>query len=34
LGPVGVSKTHLVTALEHIAVRRRRTVRFLRDDQM
>ena len=34
LGPVGVGKTHLTTALGHIAVRRRRTVRFLRADQM
>jgi DNA replication protein DnaC len=34
LGPVGVGKTHLATALGHIAVRRRRTVRFLRADQM
>jgi hypothetical protein len=31
---VGVGKTHLATALGHIAVRRRRTVRFLRADQM
>jgi DNA replication protein DnaC len=34
LGPVGVGKSHLATALGHIAVRRRRTVRFLRADQM
>lgn len=34
LGPVGVGKTHLATALGHIAVRRRKTVRFLRADQM
>jgi DNA replication protein DnaC len=34
LGPVGVGKTHLATALGHVAVRRRRTVRFLRADQM
>ena len=34
LGPVGVGKTHLATALGHIAVRRRRTVKFLRGDQM
>jgi DNA replication protein DnaC len=34
LGPVGVGKTHLATALGHIAVRRRHTVRFLRADQM
>jgi DNA replication protein DnaC len=33
LGPVGVGKTHLATALGHIAVRRRRTVRFVRADQ-
>ncbi|MGH3697985.1 MAG: ATP-binding protein, partial [Pseudonocardiaceae bacterium] len=26
LGPVGVGKTHLATALGHIAVRRRRSV--------
>jgi DNA replication protein DnaC len=31
---VGVGKTHLATALGHIAVRRRHTVRFLRADQM
>ena len=30
----GVGKTHLATALGHIAVRRRRTVRFVRADQM
>ena len=34
LGPVGVGKTHLATALGHIAVRRRRTVRFVRADQL
>jgi DNA replication protein DnaC len=34
LGPVGVGKTHLATAIGHIAVRRRRTVKFLRADQM
>ena len=34
LGPVGVGKTHLATAFGHIAVRRRRTVKFLRADQM
>jgi DNA replication protein DnaC len=34
LGPVGVGKTHLATAIGHIAVRRRRTVKFLRVDQM
>jgi hypothetical protein len=33
-GPVGVGKTHLATALGHIAVRRRRTVRFLRADEI
>ena len=34
LGPVGVGKTHLATALGHIAVRRRRTVTFARADQL
>jgi DNA replication protein DnaC len=34
LGPVGVGKTHLATALGHIAVRRRRSVHFARADQM
>ena len=34
LGPVGVGKTHLATALGHIAVRRRRTVAFYRADQL
>jgi DNA replication protein DnaC len=34
LGPVEVGKTHLATSLGHIAVRRRRTVKFLRADQM
>jgi DNA replication protein DnaC len=34
LGPVGVGKTHLATALGHIAVRRRRTVAFHRADQL
>jgi DNA replication protein DnaC len=33
LGPVGVGKTHLATALGHIAVRRRRSVHFTRADQ-
>lgn len=31
---VGVGKTHLATALGHIAVRRRRTVAFYRADQL
>ena len=30
LGPVGVGKTHLATALGHIAIRRRLTVAFHR----
>jgi DNA replication protein DnaC len=34
LGPVGVGKTHLATALGHIAIRRRRGVCFIRADQM
>ena len=34
LGPVGVGKTHLATALGHIAVRRRRTVHMARADQL
>jgi DNA replication protein DnaC len=34
LGPVGVGKTHLATALGHIAARRRRSVLFTRADQL
>ena len=34
VGPVGVGKTHLATALGHIAIRRRRTVWFARADQL
>jgi DNA replication protein DnaC len=34
LGPVGVGKTHLATALGHIAVRRRRTVHMTRAGQL
>lgn len=34
MGPVGVGKTFLATALGHIAVRRRRTVHFERADRM
>ena len=34
LGPVGVGKTHLATALGHIAVRRRRTVLMARADKL
>jgi IstB-like ATP binding protein len=34
LGPVGVGKTHLATALGHIAVRRRLTVAMGRADQL
>jgi DNA replication protein DnaC len=34
LGPVGVGKTHLATALGHIAVRRRKSVAFYRADQL
>jgi DNA replication protein DnaC len=34
LGPVGVGKTHLATALGHIATRRRLTVTMARADQL
>ena len=34
LGPVGVGKTHLATALGHIAIRRRHTVLFSRADKL
>ncbi len=34
LGPVGVGKTHLATALGHAAIRRRHTVAFSRADQL
>lgn len=34
LGPVGVGKTHMATALGHIAVRRRRSVVFWRTDKL
>jgi len=34
MGPVGVGKTFLVTALGHIAVRRRRSVHFERADHL
>ncbi|MET3807549.1 DNA replication protein DnaC [Nakamurella sp. UYEF19] len=34
LGPVGVGKTHLATALGHIAVRRRASVQMIRADKM
>ncbi|MPY86261.1 MAG: ATP-binding protein, partial [Actinophytocola sp.] len=34
LGPVGVGKTHLATALGHIAIRRRRTVLMARADKL
>lgn len=34
LGPVGVGKTHLATALGHIAVRRRHTVTMFRADKL
>ena len=34
LGPVGVGKTHLATALGHIAIRRRHSVHFARADQL
>ena len=34
LGPVGVGKTHLATALGHVAIRRRRSVLFARADQL
>ncbi|MCZ4077769.1 IS21-like element helper ATPase IstB [Rhodococcus sp. H36-A4] len=34
LGPVGVGKTHLATALGHMAIRRRHTVLFARSDKL
>ena len=34
LGPVGVGKTHLATALGHTAIRRRRTVHMARADKL
>jgi DNA replication protein DnaC len=34
LGPVGVGKTHLASALGHIAIRRRRTVLMTRTDRL
>lgn len=34
LGPVGVGKTHLATALGHIAIRRRHSVAFYRADKL
>jgi DNA replication protein DnaC len=34
LGPVGVGKTFLATALGHVATRRRRTVHFERSDRL
>lgn len=34
LGPVGVGKTHLATALGHIAIRRRQSVHFSRADKL
>jgi DNA replication protein DnaC len=34
LGPVGVGKTHLATALGHTAIRRRHTVAFYRADKL
>jgi DNA replication protein DnaC len=34
LGPVGVGKTHLATALGHVAIRRRHSVLFARADQL
>jgi DNA replication protein DnaC len=34
LGPVGVGKTHLATALGHMAIRRRNTVLFARADKL
>jgi len=34
LGPVGVGKTHLATALGHIAIRRRHSVHFARADKL
>lgn len=34
LGPVGIGKTHLATALGHIAIRRRHTMLFTRADKL
>ncbi|HEX4099583.1 MAG TPA: IS21-like element helper ATPase IstB [Pseudonocardiaceae bacterium] len=34
LGPVGVGKTHLASALGHIAIRRRKSVHFSRADKL
>jgi hypothetical protein len=34
LGPVGVSKTHLATALGHVGIRRRMSVQFWRADKL
>jgi len=34
LGPVGVGKTHLATALGHIAIQRRHTILFARADKL
>ena len=34
LGPVGVGKTHLATALGHVAIRRRMSVAFYRADKL
>ncbi|MGH3372095.1 MAG: ATP-binding protein [Nocardioidaceae bacterium] len=34
LGPVGVGKTHLATAIGHIAIRRRHSVHFARADKL
>lgn len=34
LGPVGVGKSHLATALGHVGIRRRRSVLFTRADQL
>jgi DNA replication protein DnaC len=34
LGPVGVGKTHLATALGHMAIRRRNSVLFARSDKL
>jgi DNA replication protein DnaC len=34
LGPVGVGKTHLATAIGHVGIRRRRSVLFTRADQL
>ncbi|GAA4290167.1 hypothetical protein GCM10023161_34300 [Mycobacterium paraffinicum] len=34
LGPVGVGKTHLASALDHIAIQRRHTVLFARADKL